>query len=120
MTWRFPLFGEKRRELEAELTQLKTLVREVPHYRMASMTARTEVQRLRTYISEQMEEHFRAYNGGLREQLKQFSCLQLPTPWVPFKLGASGEHTAVDEVSITGVTYVREERMIPVIQAGHI
>lgn len=75
-----------------------------------------ELERLRTYVKEDMKWHFSMYNGGLYGQIKMLHALDLPTPWVPMDLSYSPDSFS----NIRTITYVREHRMVPLAQAGRI
>jgi len=107
------LFSKKlRQDVDAVASERSNL-------RFENAALRDEVHRLRKYIDGQMREHFRAYNGGLGEQLKTMLELRLPTPWVPFGVRGMDDPT-YDMPTCRTLTYFCEQRWVPAREAGRI
>lgn len=107
-----PLFGKQRTETERRAG----LARD---WEMRALALDREVTRLRQYIDGEMRRHFEVYNGGVIRQMHQLCELRLPTPWVPVGIKNIDDPTP-NYLPMNTVTYVREQRMVPITQAGRI
>jgi hypothetical protein len=109
---RFPLWGKRRQALEAQ-AHTATMDRLTVH------EMRRELERLRRYIDSEMKKHFQVYNGGALRQMQTLCELNLPTPWVPEGIRDAGEPIP-PFIRMDTITYVREQRFVPIRQAGKI
>lgn len=107
-----PLFGKERKALESR-ARGNADVEQVARY------SREECIRLRKYIHGEMQRHFESYNGGLMRQMQALYEMRLPTPWVPVGI-KNIDDPIPDSVPFSTITYVREQRMVPINQAGRI
>jgi len=109
---RFPLWGKRRRALEAQ-AHTATMDRLAVHNMLR------ELERLRLYIDGEMQKHFAVYNGGALRQMQMMCKLNLPTPWVPEGIRDADEPIP-PVLRMDNITYVREQRFVPIRQAGKV
>lgn len=114
LTWArlMPLLGKERKALESRARVNADIEQALRYYR-------EDCIRLRKYIHGEMQRHFESYNGGLSAQIGMMAEYRLPTPWVPVGI-RNIEDPIADTVTFNTITYVREQRMVPIREAGRI